>query len=357
MKTMKLALAAGALLVSTLAFAQMPPPGPDMTIDAAQRAQVLDAVVREMHKTYVFPEVARKVDSAITEKRKRGDYDNIASARALSERVTEDVRAVTNDKHLRLRYNPAAMPKDTGPRTPTAEQEAEMVSFFRERNFGVERIERLPFNVGYLDLRGFAPAKAAAETIAATMTVLAHTDALIIDLRQNGGGAPDAVTNLASYLLDQRTHLTSIYNREDNRTEQMWTSDTVKGLRYGQKKDVYILTSKRTFSAGEDFTFAMKNQKRVTIIGENTGGGAHPGGFQWLTPHFSMFVPNGRSFDPKTNTNWEGVGIAPHVSVPAADALKTAQLAILKKMAASEKDAEKLKRLNARMEAVTKGDV
>lgn len=357
MKTMKLALAAGALLASTLALAQMGPPGPDMTINGAQRAQMLDAVVREMHKNYVFPDMAKKVDTAIAQKRKSGEYDSIVSARVLSDRLTEDLRAVTNDKHLRVRHSAEPSPQPTGPREPTAAQEAEMMAFFRERNFGVERIERLPFNIGYLDFQGFAPPKGSADTIAATMTVLAHTDALIIDLRKNGGGDPDAVTLLASYLLDQPTHLTNIYYRQGDRTEQKWSSDKVKGVRYGQKKDVYILTGKRTFSAGEDFSFAMKNQKRVTIIGETTGGGAHPGGFEWLTPHFSMFIPNGRSSDPKTNTNWEVVGVAPHVSVPAADALKTAQLAILKKMADGEKNPGRLERLTARMAAVTKGEM
>lgn len=359
MKTAKLALAANALLASAPAYDQMGPMGPqtDVTIDAAQRKQVIDSAVRAMHKNYVFPALAGKVESALLEQQASGAYNNIASARAFSDRLTEDVQAVTNDKHLRVRYSAAPIPEQSGPREPTAEQQAAQLSFMRERNFGVERIERFSFNIGYLDLRAFAPAKEAAETIAASMTVLAHTDALIIDLRQNGGGDPDAVTQLASYLLDQRTHLTDIYYREDNRTEQKWSADAVKGVRYGQKKDVYVLTSNRTFSAAEDFSFAMKNQQRVTIIGETTGGGAHPGDVMRLTPHFSMFVPNGRSFDPKTNTNWEAVGVRPHVKVPAEDALKTAQLAILTKMASAEKNPGRLERLNTRMAQLNKGGV
>lgn len=356
MKTFKFALAAGALLVSTLAFGQMGFGGPqaDMTIDAAQRNQVIDSLVSEMHKTYVFPALAKKVETALVQNRKRGAYDSITSAHALRDKLTADVQAVTKDKHLNVIYQATPIPVRSAPTKPTAEQQAAQLASMRSRNFGVERIERLPFNIGYLDLQGFAMAKDAADTIAATMTVLAHTDALIIDLRENGGGDPATVTMLASYLLDERTHLTDIYYRQGDRTEQMWSSDSVQGKRYGQSKDVYVLTSKHTFSAAEDFSFAMKNQKRVTIIGETTGGGAHPGDVMRLTPHFAMFVPNGRSADPVTKTNWEAVGVTPHVSVPAADAFKTAQLAILKKMADGEKNPGRLERLNARMAAVSK---
>jgi C-terminal processing protease CtpA/Prc len=222
----------------------------------------------------------------------------------------------------------------------------------KAQNFGVERIERLPFNIGYLNLRAFAPAAEAAPTIAAAMSVLAHTDTLIIDLRKNGGGDPSTVALLASYLFDERTRLNDIYFRDGDRTEQMWSSDFVPGTRYGKDKDVYILTSKHTFSAAEDFSYALKNLKRATVVGESTGGGAHPGAMVRLNPHFAMFVPNGRSISTVTKTDWEGVGVTPAVSVRAEDAMKVAQVAALKKIAAGEKSATKLARINARIAAV-----
>lgn len=222
----------------------------------------------------------------------------------------------------------------------------------KARNFGVERVERLPFNIGYLDLHGFLPAKAAADTIGAAMTVLTNTDTLIIDLRKNGGGDPATVAMLASYFLDERTHLTDFYYRTGDRTEQMWSSDAVNGARYGQKKDVYILTSKDSFSAAEDFSYVMKNLKRATLVGETTGGGAHPGDVARLSDHFAIFVPNGRVISPITKTDWEGVGVTPDLASTAEDAFKTAQLAILKKIASTEKNPGRLERLNARMAAV-----
>ncbi|MES2316999.1 MAG: S41 family peptidase [Pseudomonadota bacterium] len=356
MKTIKYAILAGALLSASLyANAQQMPGGPgqpDMRIDAAQRKQLIDGMLKEMHANYVFPEKAKKVDADIRQHQQRGDYDAVTSAEKLSGLLTEHVYATTKDKHLKVFYSNRPIPVESKDKKPSAEETAEQLAGMQSQNFGIERIERLPFNVGYLALNAFAPSKDAAQSLSAAMTSLAYTDSLIIDLRKNGGGDPATVTFLASYLLDERTHMTDIYYRQGDHTEQMWSQDVVPGLRYGQKKDVYILTSKHTFSAAEDFSYAMKSLKRAIIVGETTGGGAHPGDMMRLNEHFSMFIPNGRSIGPVTKTNWEGVGVAPDMSVPAEDAMKTAQIAILKKLAGKEKNPGRLERINARIAKV-----
>jgi hypothetical protein len=356
MNTIKHALIATGLILSTLApaSAQMrPDPNqPDMVINAAQRQEVIDAMLKELHNSYVFPEQAKKVETVIRQRQKKGEYDQITSAAKLSDTLTEHVFAQTKDKHLRMFYRAQPIPDMPKNKKPSAEEQEEQLAGMQSQNFGVERVERLPFNIGYLDLRAFAPAKDAAQTLASAMTLLAYTDSLIIDLRKNGGGDPATVTLLASYLLDERTHMTNIYFREGDRTEQMWSSDVVQGARFGQKKDVYVLTSKHTFSAAEDFSYALKSLKRVTVVGETTGGGAHPGDVMRLNRNFAMFVPNGRSFGPVTKANWEGVGVAPDVSVSAEDAFKTAQIAILNKIAATEKNPGRAERIKARITKV-----
>lgn len=348
----------GALLVlsgaATTAMAQMPGgrQQTDMSIDAAMRQKLIDASISTLRTNYVFPETAKKIETALRQHQRRGDYDKITSAQKLSATLTEHMNEVAKDKHLAMFYSEKDLPEESKDKKPSAEQRAGQLAEMKAQNFGVERIERLPFNIGYLNLRGFAPAKDAADTLAAAMSVLGNTDSLIIDLRKNGGGDPSTVTLLASYFLDERTHLTDIYYREGDRTEQMWSSDTVQGLPYGQTKDIYILTSKHTFSAAEDFSFAMKNLKRATIVGETTGGGAHPGDVMRLDKHFAMFVPNGRSMNPVSKLDWEGVGVAPDLSVRAEDAFKTAQIAVLKKMSLTEKNPGKLARLNERIAKV-----
>ena len=184
----------------------------------------------------------------------------------------------------------------------------------------------MPGNIGYIDLRGFADPEAGAETVAAAMNFLANTDALIFDLRQNGGGGPEMVALISSYLFGEKpVHLNSLYWRKGDKTDDFWTKPA-SALKKFPDKDVYILTSNRTFSAAEEFTYNLKNLKRATIIGETTGGGANPGGTFRLTEHFGAFIPTGRAISPITKTNWEGTGVEPDVKVPKEQALKAAYL-------------------------------
>ena len=338
-------------LAGSPAFAQTAGPvhQADMQVTATIRQQLIENLIREVNNSYVFPELAKKVNASLREKQQRGAYDKFSSARQLSDALTRELQTTTSDRHLRVTFSEALIPERRPRTAPSPDEIANRLAVMRAENFGVNKVERLPFNIGYLNLEGFAPAKNSADTIAAAMTLLAHTDALIIDLRNNGGGDAGAVPLLASYLFDNRTRLNDFYYREGNRIEQRWSSDVVPGLRFGQKKDVIILTSKDTFSAAEDFAYALKHLKRATVVGETTGGGANPGDDRRLLPNFSVFMPLGRSVSPVTQTNWEGVGVTPDVAVCANDALRSAQVAILKKMAAAERNNAKLGSLNRRI--------
>jgi len=180
-----------------------------------------------------------------------------------------------------------------------------------------------------------------ADTVAAAMNFVNNTDALIIDMRSNGGGNPAMVALVCSYLFGaEPVHLNDLYWREGDSTHQWWTLPYVPGKRYGDKRPVYLLTAKRTFSAAEEFTYNLKNLKRATIIGETTGGGAHPGGVFRINEHFGMFVPTGRAISPITKTNWEGTGVTPDISVPADQALLVARSMALKKQLTNVTDSD-----------------
>lgn len=314
------------------ALAQQPMEQPDMTVEAAARTAVIEGAIKRINESYVFPEVAKKMEQAIRERAQKKEYDNITSAKQLAQKLTADLQDVSHDKHLRVRYSHEKLPEEGGNREPSPEERERFRTYLTSINFGFEKVERLKGNVGYIDLRGFTPAEFSAETIVAAMNFVANTDALIFDLRQNGGGDPATVALLSSYLFGpEPVHLNDLYWREGDSTHQWWTLPFVPGKRYAGK-DVYVLTSKRTFSAAEEFTYNLKNLKRATIIGETTGGGAHPGGPRRIGEHFMVFVPSGRAINPISKTNWEGTGVKPDIEVAAEQSLRTAHLTALKKL-------------------------
>jgi C-terminal processing protease CtpA/Prc len=225
-----------------------------------------------------------------------------------------------------------------------------------QRGFGITRVQRLAGNIGYLDIRGFFPTEFAAPAISAAMTLLSGTDALIIDLRSNGGGEPETVAYLLSHFFAEgdARHLNDIYNRLDGTTRSYWTVPSV-GARY--TPPIFVLTSHNTFSGGEEFAYDVKTQKRGTLVGEVTGGGANPGDYIPLARGFIAFIPTGRAINPITRTNWEHVGVTPDVAAPAADAMRLAYSTALKAVAAKASDAEERQELADTAARAERGEI
>ncbi|HSD47101.1 MAG TPA: S41 family peptidase [Pyrinomonadaceae bacterium] len=341
------------LQLTAVAVAQQPDQ-PDLTIDAATRTQVIDGVLKRLNDSYVFPEVAKKMEQSVRERVRKQEYDQITSAKEFATKLTNDLQEVSHDKHLRVRYSNRPIPERGPQREPTAAEREQQKREFTWMNHGFSKVERLPGNIGYLEFLNFMDEELGADTVAAAMNFINGTDALIIDMRNNGGGNPAMVALVCSYLFGpEPVHLNDLYWREGNRTDEFWTKKDIAGKRY-LNKDVYVLTSKRTFSGAEEFTYNLKNLKRATIIGETTGGGAHPGGGFRINEHFGMFVPTGRAISPITKTNWEGTGVTPDIAVPADQALLTARVMALKKSLTTLKDADLKPRLEAEIEKLEK---
>lgn len=314
------------------------PPQADMIVDAATRNEVIEAAIAELNGHYVFPEKAAEIERHLRAQVQQGAYDAVTSAEEFAQTLTHDLQALTQDGHLSVRYFEQAVTEPAPGQEESPEEAAEELFRQMRLNFGFESVARLHGNIGYIDLHAFARPQYAGERLVATMDLLADTKALIIDLRKCGGGDPDTVKLFASYLFDERTHLNDIYWRDENRTEERWTQDSVPGKKYGAARKLYLLTSADTFSGGEDFAYALKNNGRATLVGETTGGGANAGGPSRLSAHFMMFVPSGRPISPVTHSNWEGIGVTPDIQVDADDALEVAHLAVIKNLIATETD-------------------
>ena len=291
-------------------------------IDAATRAKVIDGAVAALNDTYVFPETAKKMEEAVRAHQQKGDYDAISDGDDFAKRLTDDFQAISHDKHLRMMFSPAALP-DFDNQKPDPKREAEERKQMERVNCGFKKAEILEGNIGYLKFDFFADPGICGPTVVAAMNFLANVDAIIFDLRENGGGDPKMVAFVSSYLFAERTHLNDLWTRKGDVTEQYWTDPYVPGKRL-DGKPAFVLTSKNTFSGGEEFTNNLKVLKRATIVGETTGGGAHPVRGHRITEHFGIGVPFARAINPVTHTNWEGTGVEPDVKVDASQALEEA---------------------------------
>jgi retinol-binding protein 3 len=291
------------------------------SLDAVERLAVIDRIAEVLAKTYVDADKAKTMVAALRSHMAKGDYDTIVDGPAFAERLTDDLHADTHDLHLRVVFGPH--PKEEPPPPP----EAERLASLREINYGFGPIERLDHNIARVVIDGFPETDfdAARKGIGDLMSQVADAAALIIDLRGNGGGSPETVALVASYVFDAKpVHLVDIYERETNTTTPSWTLAKLHGKRFGAKKPVFVLTSKRTFSGGEEFAYDLQTTKRAKLIGEATGGGAHPTKPVSLDDRFEIMVPFASSISPITHRNWEGSGVVPDVALPADLALDEA---------------------------------
>jgi len=345
------------LLVFTVtvpAFAWLP--SADRSISPAAQAAVIDSLVSRLQSDYVYPAAVTGIASGLKKKLHAGDYAKDLSAEAFADRLGRDLRDLGNDLHLRVSYDPAFQaPVDDGaPVVATRADLDEERDWVASKAAGIAAVRHLPGNIGYIDLREFMPADFVGQYYASAMTLVSGSTGLIIDLRQNIGGDPHAVALLLSYFFAENDgrHLNDIYWRKDGTTDQFWTVP-VAGSRF--LGPVYVLTSARTFSGGEECAYDFQTQKRATIVGAVTGGGANPGGPQILVDGFVAGVPAGRAINPVTKTNWEHVGVKPDVPASPADAFHVAYKALLEKAFSTTKDGEQRRQLEKALSLLQSG--
>ena len=304
----------------------------DITLSAATRTAVLEAIADQLDE-YAFPEVASKLQSDLRSQLKAKDYQDVKSGAQLAQTLTAQLQELSGDLHLKVYFSPAVLPHLTPQAEIPPAELAQQQQLSELRNFDFNRIERLQGNIGYLELFSFEPPEFAGSAAAAAMQFLAHTSALIIDLRHNRGGSASMVALLTSYLLPAypAVHLTDLYWPNADRTQQSWTLPYVPSPRY-LDRPVYLLVSPETFSAAEEFAYNLKHLRRAVIVGETTAGGANPGSGFRLHDHFWMFIPTGQAISQVTGENWEGSGVLPDFKIPAELSLKAAQLLAFKKL-------------------------
>jgi hypothetical protein len=291
----------------------------------------VEGIGQALENTYIYEDMAQEMATLLREKLRAGVYGGIDDGVEFARVLTEDLRSVANDLHLgvQMRHVHAGQGSDA---ESVEEGEADAhgsVEDRRRANFGIRKAEILEGNVGYLAIEGFEGGPEAGATVVAAMNFLGNTDALILDLRRNGGGGPSVIQMVFGYLLDEPTHIMGFYARENDTHEQFWSPPYVPGPSLADVP-VFVLVGPRTFSAAEAFSFSMQTLRRGVVVGERTPGGSHP-----VRPipisgtDFVVHVPFARTVDPRVDSDWEGTGIIPDIPTSGEDALETAHLEAL----------------------------
>ncbi|SHN25366.1 S41 family peptidase [Streptomyces yunnanensis] len=288
--------------------------------DVRETARIVEDALDRIVAGYVFPERTAEIEAAIRGRLAAGAYDALDGAE-LCAAVTAHLQEVCPDKHLRLLWQDE--PQSVVPEDDDAGRAA-FLAGLRAESQGIRAVERLDGNVGRIELRRIADAGAGARAIGAAMELVAHTRALLLDLRGCLGGSPEGAAMWCSYFFpDDQVHLNDIYERATDSTRQYWTMAHLPAPRY-LDRPVYVLTSAITFSGGEDVAYTLQAHGRAMVVGETTRGGAHPTARHPVTAHITVAVPTARTVNAVTGTNWEGVGVRPDRPVPAERALEVA---------------------------------
>lgn len=334
----------------SVAASAQPSPAP---LSAAQKSEIVEAAASAYADYYVFADKGQRIADHLRRQQRSGVYARLTDPAAFARALTGAIQAVNPDRHIEiLPPEPATREADASSAPQSRAERLDWAYRLRRRNYDFVRVQRLPGNIGYLRLDSFPPPEVAAPTAAAAMAFLKHSDALIIDLRENGGGTGDMVRLLASYFFVEPTRLSRTFRRDA--TPQVSFDSTLTYIE-GERMpviDLFILTSPRTNSAAEAFAFALQQRGRAVIVGEISAGAGNAGEYLPLAHGFRAFVPDVHVSSPISDATWEGRGVHPDLAVPAATALTAAHREAARRLLATTTDEVTRAALGRALEAV-----
>lgn len=270
-----------------------------------ERQTSLDGVIRILNEQYVFPETASKVGEFLLQQEQSGALAEVSTQEQFVEKVGALMRQHSGDGHLNL----ALIAEQGGVSHRLKETEERKIN-----NFAFEQARILPGNIGYLKLHKFWQAEEAHKVGHAALVFLSHSDHIVIDLRDSGGGSPQLVQYLISHFVPEGTLLWELFDRNGKSTEQV-LSLAVPDAELLKTKPLYILQSEKLVSAGEFFSYTLQQLGRAVVIGETSAGLAHYTGAAQVNDWLFVRIPMYRPVNPVTGTNFEGVGVEPNIRV------------------------------------------
>ncbi|WP_027670208.1 S41 family peptidase [Rheinheimera baltica] len=310
----------------------------------SERLEVINKLKHEISEQYVLEEQIPAILSSL---------ETLSSAETLQQAFSHqdfadviDIKLKKFDKHFSFSWQAK---KEAATKQPLESYWDRL----ERKNSGFNKVEILTGNVGYIDFWGFDKVNDdSTSRVAKVMAMVSEVNAIIFDVRNNGGGHPEMSQLLSSYLFKNRTHLNSIYWRYSDQVDEFWTFRKVKGKKIADIP-IFILTSSKTFSAAEDFAYSLQSLKRAVIVGEVTAGGAHPMRFIDLSNGFIAGIPYGKAINPVTKTNWEWVGVQPDLVTSAQSAFDLAYYTALNTLIKTESSVAAKHEIEKKIEELT----
>ncbi len=330
------------IFLPTILFSQK-----TIILNSKSRTEIVNNISQLLLDNYVFPDTAIKMSNYILKKLKQGAYNKITEPVAFSTALTADLYSVYHDGHLLVQFDPKELdpePIDTSGRDQKSEEDP--FKRIKQANFGLKKVEILNGNIGYMRLDHFwADSTFGKETVKAALQFVSYSNALIIDLRDCGGGSEETVNTISGYFFEKSMHLNDMFDRRAKTTTEYWTKPDPTFTKMA-KMPLYILINNKTFSASEMFVYGMQTVNRAVIIGETTGGGAHGTFSQGVSNGCRLYVPYSTAISPITKTSWEQVGVKPEIETSSDKALEIAEMKIFEKLVSNAKNTSELYSLN-----------
>ena len=301
---------------------------PEKELSRDNLFEVVQTLATTIENKYVLETEAKRISAKLMQRAREGKFDQVKSNEELATTLTRSLIEISQDRHFAVTY----APDYEAPKEDLPDPEAGKL-----HNFGIREEKRIDGNIGYLRFSGFHDPTVGFEPFVAAIQLLKNADAIILDLRENGGGSESMATIVSScFVPPGKTQFSSMVTRGNGSTRQRWNTPYLEQRL--DEQPLFILTSQATFSAAEAVAYDLQSLKRAVIVGERTGGGAHKIEFPALVKGFRMQLPIEKAVNPITRSNWEKVGVTPDIECTESDSFHRAIVEIADKLGKTEKD-------------------
>lgn len=327
--------------------------GQNAPLTPSELDAAVESIATQIRQIYLFEDRAEAMAAHVEARAAAGDYRDM-TATAFQAAVTEDMRESSSDRHMSLRWDPEAYRAatsggaPTGPAGPTPEQIALAGRRAADANGGVAEVRWLPERVGYLRISQWHNLRFSRAPLVAALRTLSDAEAIIFDVRANGGGDAGMVAFLQGYFMEPGKPLLNFTNRSQGTSFARSVAPEVEGDRLPEDIPVWVLADGGSGSASEDFAYTIKHDRRGRVVGERTAGAGHMNTLRPVAPGFMLSISWAGPISPVTGSNWEGVGVIPDAEVPAPLALEAALAEVYERMAAQATDEADRSRLERR---------